>query len=98
MEISASLNFIRRQDKKPVFHSSALTGGKPKYFYDTESHTVTISDMREIAEDLSVDREGFELLHHKTAVKDLREICLLLGIVVVKVGGCRVLVPPVRAI
>ena len=70
-EISAPLNFIRRQNKKPVFHSSALTGGKPKNFYDTEAHTVTISDMREIAEDLSVDREGFELLHHKTAVADL---------------------------
>ena len=70
-DISAPLNFIRRQNKKPVFHSSALTGGKPKYFYDTETHTVTISDMREIAEDLSVDREGFELLHHKTAVADL---------------------------
>ena len=70
-EISASLNFIRRQETKPVFHSSALTGDKPKYLYETEAHTVTISDMREIAEDLSVDREGFELLHHATAVKDL---------------------------
>jgi len=70
-EINATLNFIRRQDKKPVFHSSALTGGKPKYFYDTEAHSVTISDMREIAEDLSVDGEGFELLHHATTVKDL---------------------------
>ena len=70
-EISAPLNFIRRQDKKPVFHSSALTGGKPKYFYDIEAHTVTISDMRAIAEDLSVDREGFELLDHATAVKNL---------------------------
>jgi hypothetical protein len=70
-EISASLNFIRRQDSKPTIQSSALTGGKPKYFYDNEAHTVTISDMREIAEDLSVDREGFELLHHATAVKDL---------------------------
>jgi hypothetical protein len=70
-EISAPLNFIRRQDKKPLFHSSALTGGKPEYFYDTEAHTVTISDMRAIAEDLSLDREGFELLHHTTAVKNL---------------------------
>ena len=70
-EISASLNFIRRQDEKPAFHSSALTGGKPKYFYETEAHTVSISDMREIAEDLSVDREGFELLHHSTSVEDL---------------------------
>ncbi len=71
MEISVSLNFIRRQDKKPVFHSAALTGGKPKFFYEIEAHRVTISDMREIAEDLSVDREGFELLHHSTAVADL---------------------------
>ncbi len=70
-EISASLNFIRRQDKKPAFHSSALTGGKPKYFYETEAHTVSISDMRGIAEDLSIDREGFELLRHSTAVADL---------------------------
>ncbi len=59
-EVSATLNFIRRQGNKPVFHSAALTGGKPEYFYDTESYMVTISDMREIAEDLSVDREGFE--------------------------------------
>ncbi len=70
-EVSATLNFIRRQGKKPVFHSSALTGGKPKYLYESEAHTVTISDMREIAEDLSIDREGFELLHHRTAVEDL---------------------------
>jgi len=70
-DIRAPLNFIRRQDTKPVFHSSALTGGKPKYFYETESHPVTISDMREIAGKLSVDREGFELLSHVTAVDDL---------------------------
>jgi len=70
-DISASLNFIRRQEQKPVFHSSALTGSKPKYLYETEAHSVTISDMREIADDLSIDREGFELLHHSTAVADL---------------------------
>ena len=69
--ISASLNFIRRQDAKPTFESSALTGGAPKYLFEPEAHTVTISDMREIAEDLSVDREGFELLHQVTAVTDL---------------------------
>ena len=33
--------------------------------------SVPISDMREIAETLSVDKEGFELLHHSTAVGDL---------------------------
>ncbi len=70
-QTSASLNFIRRQHSKPVFHSAALTGGEMKIFFDSESHPVAISDMREIAETLSVDREGFELLHHTTAVEDL---------------------------
>jgi hypothetical protein len=47
--VSAPLNFIRRQDKKPVFHSAALTGGLPKIFFETEAHTVAIADMRPIA-------------------------------------------------
>ena len=71
LEITASLNFIRRQDTKPVFHSAALTGGEMKYFFETEDQTVPISDMREIANTLSVDREGFELLRHTSAVDDL---------------------------
>ncbi len=70
-EVEAPLNFIARQDTKPVFHSAALTGGKQKMFFETEAHTVAISDMREIADTLSVDREGFELLHDTTAVEDL---------------------------
>ena len=70
-ELRAPLNFIARQDTKPVFHSAAITGGEMKIFFDPEAHTVPISDMREIADTLSVDREGFELLHHETAVEDL---------------------------
>ena len=38
-EITASLNFIRRQDTKPVFHSAALTGGEMKYFFETEDQS-----------------------------------------------------------
>jgi len=56
---------------KPAFHSSALTGGAPKFMFETETHPVTIADMRPIAETLSLDREGFELLRHVTAVRDL---------------------------
>jgi hypothetical protein len=70
-EVKAPLNFIRRQDTKPVFHSAALTGGETKYLFESQAHTVVISDMREIANSLSVDHEGFELLHHTTAVEDL---------------------------
>ena len=69
--LRAPMNFIRPQDTKPVFHSSALTGGEPKIFFDVDSHMVTIEDMRDIADTLSIDREGFKLLRHPTAVADL---------------------------
>ncbi|HUT48411.1 MAG TPA: CmcJ/NvfI family oxidoreductase [Alphaproteobacteria bacterium] len=71
--VEAPLTFIRRQDEKPVFHSAALTGGAVKLFFETEDHTVPIGDMRAIAEDLSLDREGFELLRCPTAAEDLHD-------------------------
>lgn len=70
-DIKAPLTFMRPQDTKPVFHSAALTGDVPKILFETEDHTVSIADMRAIGETLSVDQEGFELLHHTTAVEDL---------------------------
>ncbi len=70
-EVRAPLNFIVPQDDKPSFHSSALTGGLPKVFFETEDRLVTIRDMRPLADSLSLDRQGFELRHHKTAVDDL---------------------------
>jgi hypothetical protein len=70
-DVRGELSFIAPQDDKPVFHSSALTGDVPKIFFENEAHTVPINDMREIADTLSVDREGFELMRHTTSVKDL---------------------------
>ncbi len=70
-EVRGALSFIRPQNTKPVFHSSALTGGVPEVFFEVEEDTVPIGDMREIADTLSIDREGFELLRHTTAVEDL---------------------------
>lgn len=69
--VNGTLTYITPQKGKPVFHSSAMTGGAPKTFFATEEHTVTISDMRYIAAKLSVDREGFELINHPTAAGDL---------------------------
>jgi len=68
--VRGALCFIRPQKTKPVFHSSALTGGLPEVFFKVEEHTVPIRDMREIADTLSIDREGFELLRHTTVVED----------------------------
>ncbi|MDX1400667.1 MAG: CmcJ/NvfI family oxidoreductase, partial [Kiloniellales bacterium] len=69
--LRAPLNFIRRQDSKPVTHSAALTGTSPRHFFKTEAHEVLIEDMRGIAGSLSLDREGFKLLGFETEVEDL---------------------------
>lgn len=69
--VNAALNFIKPQAEKPTFHSSALTGGAPKYFYELEARTVEIADMRALPSAPSLDHEGFELHAHKSAVSDL---------------------------
>ena len=69
--VEGALSFIVPQDTKPVFHSTALTGGEAKIFFELEDVFVPIVDMRPIAENLSVDTQGFELLHHETQVDDL---------------------------
>ena len=69
--VRTPLSYIVPQDTKPVFHSAALTGGAVEQFFETEDHTVQISDMRPFADTLSIDREGFALLGHRTAVEDL---------------------------
>jgi hypothetical protein len=71
--VHAALTFITPSDTKPVFESSAITGGAPRVFFDTERHTVAIHDMRPVADAFSLDREGFELLRHQTAVADLHD-------------------------
>jgi hypothetical protein len=70
-DVRAALTFITPSDTKPVFESSALTGGAPRVLFDTERHHVLIEDMRPLAGALSLEREGFELLRHETAARDL---------------------------
>ena len=45
-DVQADLTFIVRQDAKPYFESSALTGGEPEVFFNTEQRRVTVRDMR----------------------------------------------------
>jgi hypothetical protein len=65
---TGALTYIIRQDEKPYFLSSALTGGEPEVHFKTELHTVAINDMRTI--DAHVDREGFELFRSPSQIKD----------------------------
>lgn len=69
--VEAPLTFIVRQNGTPYFLSAALTGGTPDYRFRTEARTVTIRDVRPDAGGLSVEREGFQLVRHRTSVGDL---------------------------
>ena len=70
-QVYAPLTFTVPQDEKPYFESSALTGGEPKVFFQTEQVSVTINDMRPIVGTLSLDKQGFELFTKPTHVADL---------------------------
>ncbi|MBR45929.1 MAG: methyltransferase [Rhodospirillaceae bacterium] len=72
-DIRAPLTFICPQEEKPVFNSSALTGGAPEILFEIEDRMVAIGDMRAVADGLSLDREGFEFHRHESAAGDLRD-------------------------
>jgi hypothetical protein len=69
-DVRAALTFIVPQAEKPRFESAALTGGEPRVFFRTERREVTVHDMRPGAAGLSLDREGFRLLRHASAISD----------------------------
>ena len=69
--VRAPLTFIIPQDEKPYFESSALTGGEPKVFFQTEEKPVDIADMRSEGGPFSLEAQGFELLTRATGVDDL---------------------------
>ncbi len=71
MGLMANLTYIVRQDAKPFFESSRLTGGIPKIYFRTEQRPATIYDMRHVIESLSMDVNGFELHNYPSKVKNL---------------------------
>ena len=55
--VEGALSFIVPQDTKPVFHSTALTGGEAKIFFELEDVSVPIADIRQIAGTHPVDTQ-----------------------------------------
>ena len=70
-DVCGALTFIVPQETKPCFESAALTGGEPRVHFRTEVRRVDVRDMRQVADLLSLDRHGFLLVRHETAVGDL---------------------------
>jgi len=66
--VVASLSFLEPTTEKPVAYNYGPPPGTPQRTGRQESHKVTVHDGRAIADRLSLDSEGFVLLHRGTAV------------------------------
>ncbi len=68
----AGLTFMVKTEWKPYIETEALTGAKePRYHAETEMRDVEIHDGRPAARELSLDRNGFQLLESPTSAADL---------------------------
>jgi hypothetical protein len=66
--VTAPLNFLVPMSEKPVAYNYDPPPGTPVRTGESVTHRVSISDARPMIGRLSLDREGFVLLHHRTAV------------------------------
>lgn len=68
--VVAPLNFLVPMAEKPVAYNYEPPAGTPQRTGGSEEHRVAIRDARPLIGQLSLEKEGFVLLRHQTAVKD----------------------------
>jgi len=68
--VVAPLNFLVPMAEKPIGYNYSPPPGVPVRTGKSEEHQVTIRDARPLIGQLSLDKEGFVLLRHQTAVKN----------------------------
>src|SRR6201999_1851216 len=68
--VRAELNYLAPIDGKPRTYALDPPPGEPKSTALPEPHQVPIFDGRAVANSFSLDREGFALVRHPTAVRD----------------------------
>jgi len=66
--VIAPLNFLVPMADKPVAYNYDPPPGTPMRTGRNIEHPVTIRDARPLSDQLSLDKQGFVLLHHQTAV------------------------------
>ena len=69
-DVEAILQYLIAADAKPVLLASVGGGDTTQHSADYQQKLVTIRDGRQATAPFSLDREGFELRGHETAVTD----------------------------
>ena len=68
--VVGSVRYLTDADQKPVSYNPAPGTGEPRREGRYAYYPVQIADARPHARDLSLDREGFVLIRHETAVRE----------------------------
>src|ERR1700756_5868225 len=68
--IEATLNYLTPTSERPRNYTFDPPPGIARSNMEHEPHTVTINDVRPAATNITLDREGFAVLHHQSAVRD----------------------------
>jgi hypothetical protein len=68
--IEASLNYIEPTSEKPVYYAYEPPAGTPRSTGKFVAHSVPIRNAREVVRDLSLDKQGFQLTHQATEVRE----------------------------
>jgi hypothetical protein len=71
--VEGVLNFMQPMRDKPREYAYEPPAGIPRSNVTIDPHTVRIRDMRPIAPSLSLEREGFALVTHRSAVTDFHD-------------------------
>jgi hypothetical protein len=67
--VEATLNYFAKSSEKPVIYTYEPPPGTPRSTGKTEPHSVVIRNAR-LERDLSLDRQGFQLVHQHSAARD----------------------------
>lgn len=68
--VRANLKYLADAGKPPIYHASVAGGEPSQYDGEFQIRAVTIGNARERLQDFDLDREGFALVGHDTAVSD----------------------------
>jgi hypothetical protein len=68
--VDAELNYLAATTERPRNYTFEPPAGVPRSNIVREAHLVPILDARPIAGDVTLDREGFAVVHHDSAVHD----------------------------
>jgi hypothetical protein len=68
--IEAPLNYLAFTGERPVAYAYEPPPGVPWATGEPEPHKATIHDLRPVAQELTLDNAGFQLLNHQSAVKN----------------------------